>query len=204
SGSPESLVERARDIWDHRILPFAGNLGAHRIARPPARLMASDPTWPEQARRITARLATACGGKALRIDHVGSTAVPGREAEDVIDIQVTVESLAVAEELADVLLPAGYPRIEDITTDIAMPDARSTMQRYDHTGDSALWGKRIHGSADPGRPTYAHIRVDGWPNQQFALLFVDWLAANPAATEVGSRDAYRRAWEWADSTGWHP
>jgi dephospho-CoA kinase len=46
--------------------------------------------------------------------------------------------------------------------------------------------------------------VDGWPNQQFALLFVDWLAANPAATEVGSRDAYRRAWEWADSTGWHP
>ncbi len=25
-----------------------------------------------------------------------------------------------------------------------------------------------------------HVRVDGWPDQQFALLFVDWLRANPA------------------------
>ena len=74
-----------------------------------------------------------------------------------------------------------------------------------------------------------HIRVDGWPNQQFALLFVDWLAANPdvradylavkraaekradgdiasyvAAKEPWYLDAYGRAWEWADSTGWRP
>ena len=31
----------------------------------------------------------------------------------------------------------------------------------------------------PGRPTNVHMRVDGWPNQQFALLFVDWLRADP-------------------------
>lgn len=202
SGSPEALAERAHDLWIHRILPFARNLGAQRIASPPVRPVPYDPTWPEQARRITARLATACGGKALRIDHVGATAVPGRDAEDAIDIQVTVESLAVAEELAAVLLPAGYPRTEEITADTAMPDARSTVQRYDHTGDATLWGNRIHGSADPGRPTCVHLRVDGWPNQQFALLYVDWLSANPEVTEAGSRDAYRRAWEWADSTGW--
>jgi dephospho-CoA kinase len=92
-----------------------------------------------------------------------------------------------------------------------------------------LWRKRIHASADPGRPTNVHIRVDGWPNQQFALLFVDWLAASPgvradylavkrraeeqgkgntalyvAAKEPWFLDAYRRAWEWAESTGWRP
>jgi dephospho-CoA kinase len=87
----------------------------------------------------------------------------------------------------------------------------------------------FHASADPGRPTNVHIRVGGWPNQQFALLFVDWLNADPVVREgyskvkreadVGGggdliryvtakepwfRDAYRRAWEWADSTGWKP
>jgi len=204
SGSPETLAEAARDLWDHRILPFARNLGAHRIASPPPRPVAHDPAWPAQARRITARLATACGGKALRIDHIGPTAVPGRDAEDVIDFQVTVESLAVADDLADALLPAGYPRIEDITTDTVMPDARSTNPRYDHDGDPALWGTRAYGSADPGRPTTVHLRVDGWPNQQAALLSVAWLAANPDVAAPGSPDAYRRAWDWADSTGWRP
>jgi dephospho-CoA kinase len=189
----------------------------------------ADPTWPDQARRIVNRLATSCGHKALCVDHIGSTAVPEFDAKDVIDIQITVESLAVADELGEALLSAGYPRIEHIEQDEAKADARSTVAEYDHTDDPALWQKRIHASADPGRPTNVHIRVAGWPNQQFALLFVDWLAANPGerlnylavkheaekpadagtagyveAKEPWFAEAYRRAWEWADFTGWKP
>jgi dephospho-CoA kinase len=94
-----------------------------------------------------------------------------------------------------------------------------------------LWHKRIHSSADPGRPTNVHVRVEGWPNQQFALLFVDWLIADSAARaeylavkqgaaraasdsddisvyveakEPWFSSAYRRAWEWADAVGWQP
>ncbi|HYB36638.1 MAG TPA: dephospho-CoA kinase [Mycobacterium sp.] len=229
SGSLQALAEKAREVWNRRILPFRRNLSAHEIARPPARLVPADPIWPEQARRIVARITTACGTKAQRVDHIGSTAVPRLDAKDAIDIQVTVESLALADELAALLLPAGYPRIEDITGDVAKADARSTVERYDHNSDPALWHKRIHGSADPGRPTYVHVRVNGWPNQQFALLFVDWLTANPAvraqylavkskAVEVAGGDiarydtvkerwfldAYRRAWDWADDIGWRP
>jgi dephospho-CoA kinase len=229
SGSPEDLTERARDVWNHRILPFAHNLSERQTARTPARLVTADPTWPDQAQRIVNRLKTTCGNRALRVDHIGSTAVPGLDAKDVIDIQVTVESLAVAEELAELLLPAGYPCLDHITQDAAKADARSTDDRYDHSDDPALWHKRIHASADPGRPTNVHIRVDGWPNQQFALLFVDWLTANPdvcagylevkrtadasgrgdviryvTAKEPWFLDAYRRAWEWADASGWRP
>jgi dephospho-CoA kinase len=232
SGSQADFVERARDVWHNRILPFAHNLTQRQIARAPARLVSADPTWPVQAQRIIARLKSACGHKAVRVDHIGSTALPefpDFQAKDVIDVQVTVESLAVADELAESLLSAGYPRIERITEDVAKHDARSTIGRYDHNDDPALWHTRIHASADPGRPTNVHIRVDGWPNQQFALLFVDWLAANPdvraeylavkrdaekqgegdtalyvAAKEPWFLDAYRRAWEWADSTGWRP
>jgi dephospho-CoA kinase len=231
SGTREALAQQASDVWNHRIAPFARNLTARHVVRPPVRLTPADPTWAEQAQRIIARLTTACGGKALRIDHIGSTAVPGLDARDVIDIQVTVESLAVADELADALLAAGYPRMDDVTSDVGKPDARSTVKRYNHGTDPALWHKRIHGAGDPGRPAHVHLRVDGWPNQQFALLFVDWLRANagvrdeyltvkqkataslPAdasvaeyteAKEAWLRDAYRRAWIWAESVGWRP
>ena len=207
SGTAEELAERARTLWHDRIAPFAHNVAAREPARVTPRLVPSDPTWPDQARRIVARLKTTCGHHAARIDHIGSTAVPGLDAKDVIDVQVTVASLNVADELTEALLSAGYPRIVDVTGDVAEPDARSTNPKFDHVDDPALWHKSFHASADPGRPTNVHIRVDGWPNQQFALLARDWLMAEPDvrnATQPWSVDAYRRAWAWADATGWRP
>lgn len=216
SGSSGQLVEQARELWYQRILPFAHNLTTRTPAPSSTAVVPADPSWPDQARRILARLNTTCGHRAVRIDHIGSTAVPGMDAKDVIDVQVTVASLEVADEIADDLLRAGYPRVDAITSDV--PKAGT---------DPALWHKRFHASGDPGRPTNVHIRVDGWPNQRFALLFVDWLKANPgvradylavkhsaaqradigayaAAKEPWFLDAYRRAWEWAETTGWTP
>ena len=63
----------------------------------------------------------------MRVDHIGSTAVPDYEAKDVIDIQITVESLDVADELVEPLLAAGYPRLDHITSDAPKKDARSTV-----------------------------------------------------------------------------
>jgi dephospho-CoA kinase len=230
TGSTEELVEQARELWHQRILPFARNLEAGEPARARPVLVPYDSSWPEQARRIVARLNTACGHHAVRIDHIGSTAVEGLDAKDAIDIQVTVASLDAADELAEALTGAGYLRMP-IIADVRKPDSRSTVAEFDHAGDEALWHKRIHASADPGRPTYIHLRVDGWPNQQFALLFVDWLAANPDAREhylevkreaeretttdggieayVAAKEpwllgAYRHAWAWADASGWRP
>ncbi len=231
SSTPEALAERAREVWDNRIMPFAANLSAGRVVRPPVRLVPADPTWADQAARILARLKTTCGAKALRVDHIGSTAVPGLDAKDVIDIQITVESLAIADELAASLRSVGYPRIDDISTDVVKSDARSTVERYNRVDDPTLWHKRLHASADPGRPTNVHLRVDGWPDQQFTLLFGDWLRADPevrdeylavkrraeqAASPSGDIErylavkepwfsaAYPRAWDWADKSGWRP
>lgn len=228
SGSADELVEQARILWHQRILPFEHNLDAGEPAHPDLALVSYDPTWPDQARRITARLNTACGHRAVRIDHIGSTAVPGMDAKDVIDVQITVASLDAADELAEALTSAGYVR-RPITADVARADARSTVAEFDHANDESLWHKRLHCSADPGRPTNVHLRVEGWPNQQFALLFADWLAANPvvqqeymsverqaeqsserkaeayvAGKERWFSDAYRRAWDWADGSGWRP
>ncbi len=226
SGSADELVEQARTLWQQRILPFEENLEAGEPAPWQPVLVPYDPSWPDQARRIAARLKTACGHRAIRIDHIGSTAVPGLDAKDVIDMQVTVASLDDADALAEGLTGAGYV-CRPITQDESRPDARSTIEAFDRADDKSLWQKRIHASADPGRPTFVHLRVAGWPNQQFALLFVDWLIANPnardhylvvkreaeragdtasyaTAKEPWLHDAYGEAWTWADDTKWRP
>ena len=205
SGTEGQIVEAARELWSRRIRPFAHNLANGRTADDPRRPVPPDPSWPEQAERIRARLATTCGHRARRIDHVGSTAVLGLDARDIIDMQITVAGLSDADDLAADLLRAGYPRLDQITADITLD------------GGNVQWHKRFHGSSDPGRPTHVHIRVDGSPNQRFALLFVDWLNANPgvradyltlkrggADPQSWLREAYGRAWAWAESVGWSP
>jgi dephospho-CoA kinase len=227
SGSADDVVQQARELWHRRIVPFAHNLDAGKSARTPPVVVPCDPSWPDQARRIAARLDTACGHRAVRIDHIGSTAVAGLDAKDVIDMQVTVSSLEVADELQQSLIGVGYVCLP-ITSDIPKSHARSTVADFDSVASETLWQKRIHASADPGRPTNVHLRVEGWPNQQFALLFVDWLSANPvaqqdylavkrhaeragdtiagyaAAKEAWFHEAYQWAWAWADETGWAP
>jgi GrpB-like predicted nucleotidyltransferase (UPF0157 family) len=49
-----------------------------------------DPDWPGRFVTLRDQLAAALGPIALRIDHVGSTAVPGLAAKPVIDIQIGV------------------------------------------------------------------------------------------------------------------
>lgn len=200
SGTADQLVAQARALWQERIAPFARNLQTGQPSVPRPEVVPADPLWAAQGQRIVARLRTMCGHRARRVDHIGVTAVAGLDAQDVIDVQITVESLDVADELTDPLLAAGYVRTE-ITEDAGEADARSTVAEFDHRDDPSLWAKRLYRSADPGRPTNVHVRVDGWPGQQFALLFVDWLTADPAAHDD---DAYRRAWRWADATGWRP
>jgi dephospho-CoA kinase len=212
SGTQGELVEKARDLWYNRVLPLAHNIRTRQRVSLKPELVPYDPTWPEQAQRIIKRIQMACGAKALRVDHIGSTAVPDMDGKDVIDIQVTVESMDVADQLASPLTNVGYPVVEDITTDVP------------HAGDPVVWSKRFHASADPGRPANVHIRVDGWPNQRFALLFPEWLKANrdvrdeyvaakrkaiaePDYVRAKERwlvDAYRRAWDWAVATRWRP
>ncbi len=53
-------------------------------------LVDHDPSWASQAQELSARIADALGMRALRIEHVGSTSVPGLSAKPVIDLDITV------------------------------------------------------------------------------------------------------------------
>jgi dephospho-CoA kinase len=67
-----------------------------------------DPSWPDQFEQLAAALRRRLGDAAMGIDHIGSTAVPGLAAKDVIDLQVTVAGLADADRLAPAFREAGY------------------------------------------------------------------------------------------------
>lgn len=176
SGEPGAIDPVVRQLWKQRLVPFEENLRTATPARrKELRVVPANPEWAAQAQRLIARLWVACGPAASRIDHIGSTAVPGLPAKDVIDVQITVADLTAADGLRDALGAAGFPVRPDITADNPKPTAADPTG-----GDTALWAKRFHQSADPGRLANVHIRVAGSPGQEFALLFRDWLIADAA------------------------
>ena len=134
-----------------------------------------DGRWPEEFRRIGVALRGALGDLACRIDHIGSTAVPGLAAKDVIDVQVTVATLDEGAIAAD-LLPLGYALREDINRDHVPPG---------WVADPPEWRKLYFRAPDGQRRTHLHVRQAGHANQRYALLFRDFLRAAP-----DSADAY--------------
>lgn len=67
-----------------------------------------DPRWPAQFQKHAEILSRALGSKALAIEHVGSTSVPGLAAKPVIDIDLLVENPADEAAYLPALVAAGY------------------------------------------------------------------------------------------------
>ena len=67
-----------------------------------------DPNWPELFRREADRVCAALGDRALRIEHTGSTSVPGLIAKPIIDVLLVVADSADEASYAAELNAAGY------------------------------------------------------------------------------------------------
>lgn len=72
------------------------------------RIVDYDPRWPELFRQHAARIAAALGSTALRIEHIGSTSVPGMPAKPIIDILLVVPDSGKEETYLPALQTAGY------------------------------------------------------------------------------------------------
>jgi GrpB-like predicted nucleotidyltransferase (UPF0157 family) len=70
-----------------------------------------DPHWPSMFEAEAVRLRQALGALAIRIDHHGSTAVPGLSAKPVIDIQVSVADLRPLDAFGRPLEALGYVHV---------------------------------------------------------------------------------------------
>jgi GrpB-like predicted nucleotidyltransferase (UPF0157 family) len=67
-----------------------------------------DPSWPSQFERLSARAAHALDEFGLRIEHVGSTAVPGLAAKPVIDLIIQLDDEKQLGPVIQKLEEAGY------------------------------------------------------------------------------------------------
>lgn len=159
SGSRDESRSAVDALWAERLLPFERNVRAARAVRPPEppRLVDPDRGWPARYQRIEARLRHAAGDRALRIDHIGPTAVPGRPAEDVIDVQLVVPGGA-ADGLDGELATAGYPAV----------------------------GGGVHGGADPAELVRVYVRGERSPEWREALADRDRLRAGPAPRDASA------------------
>jgi GrpB-like predicted nucleotidyltransferase (UPF0157 family) len=80
-----------------------------------------DSAWPAQFEAEASKLRAAFGDLALRIEHVGSTSVTGLAAKTVIDIQVSVASLAAPERFLAPLTQLGYLHVPTGDFDLVYP-----------------------------------------------------------------------------------
>src|SRR5215218_8573409 len=71
-------------------------------------LMESDPEWPVMFAQEESRISTALGDRALILEHVGSTSVPGLMAKPIIDILLVVPDSADESSYVPHLQAAGY------------------------------------------------------------------------------------------------
>lgn len=149
-------------------------------------------SWAREFSEIAARLRQGLGKLALRIDHIGSTAVPGLAAKDVIDIQITVAELS--QELLTAMLALGYSRVEGLQQDHRPAQA---------VEDAAEWEKWYFKPPPGQRRTHTHVRVAGRANQRFALLFRDYLRAHPATAEAYA-ELKRRLAQYLADPGMYP
>ncbi|MFI7547797.1 GrpB family protein [Actinoplanes sp. NPDC049599] len=125
------------------------------------RVVEPDPRWPVRFGELGRRLRQALGDVAVRIDHIGSTAVPGLAAKPVVDIQISVARLEPVEPFRVPQVGLGY---------VYRAGNPERTKRYFRE--------------PPGEPrTHIHVRRAGSFSEQFPLLFRDYLREHREAAE---------------------
>jgi GrpB-like predicted nucleotidyltransferase (UPF0157 family) len=121
------------------------------------RIAAYHPEWKSLFSDTASRLKRSLGDLAVRIDHVGSTAVAGLDAKPVIDIQISVADLDDAAAYKAPVESAGF------------------ILRADNPDLTKKYFREIPGA----RRTHIHVRQAGSYSEQVTLLFRDFLREHP-------------------------
>jgi GrpB-like predicted nucleotidyltransferase (UPF0157 family) len=186
----------------------------------PAVVVPYDPAWEPAGIAIAAELRVALAPVALRVEHIGSTAIRGMAAKRVFDLQASVDDLdRAAGAFHRPLTERGFLRLP-YEQDHQPPGSDDPPARW----AKRLWARRGHAEADIN----LHVRLRGAPNERLALLFRDWFRAHPEAIpsyarfkrvlaqsvpDVGTYTDVKDpvvdlvvavAESWAAATGWAP
>lgn len=142
-------------------------------------VVAYDPRWPVQADAVRQRIAHALGTRAIRVEHVGSTAVPGLAAKPVLDLDLTVADPADERVWLPPLEAAGFV--------LTVREPWWHQHRLLRAGADA----RDRAGAS-GPPVNLHVFGPDSPELVKHVVFRDWLRAD-AADRARYADVKREA-----------
>ena len=123
------------------------------------RIVPYDVRWPDQFESEANQLRAAMGSLSLRIEHVGSTSVPGLAAKPVIDIQISVATLDGLGVYAAPLASLGYSHVPFGGVDLVYPFFQKPAE----------WPSTHH----------VHLCVIGSEYERRHLAFRDYLRNHP-------------------------
>jgi GrpB-like predicted nucleotidyltransferase (UPF0157 family) len=138
-----------------------------------------DPQWPEVFRREAGRIRAALGTRAIRVEHVGSTSVPGLIAKPIIDILLVVTDSANEDAYAKPLENAGYV--------LRIREADWHQHRMFKGPDTDI---------------NLHVFSLGCPEIDRTLVFRDWLRVSVADRELYAstkRALARKTWKYVQN-----
>jgi GrpB-like predicted nucleotidyltransferase (UPF0157 family) len=158
---------------------IAATVGEQRVHGAPVYLAEFDESWPEIFDRHEERIAGGLGKAALRIEHVGSTSVPGLAAKPTIDILLVVENSANEDTYLPFMETAGYElRIRE-------------PEWHEH---------RMF--VDRGRTAQVHVLSEGDAEIERYLIFRDRLRSNRTDRELyerTKRELARKEWKYVQN-----
>lgn len=170
----------------------------------PVALAPYDPTWPQRFQAWKQRLIAVLPRRPRRIDHIGSTAVPGLIAKDSVDIQVSVDDIRDEGGYVGAIESLGVQlRSRDDLHRYFRPFAGRSRDVHVHVCDAGGEWERIHllfvaylQKDRAARESYAQAKLAA------AARWADDRAAYTDAKDHVIRDIESRAEEWAQATGW--
>ena len=140
-------------------------IGGPRPLTGPIELHDYDPRWPGMYAEYAARLHDVLGDRLVRVEHVGSTSVPGLAAKPIIDIAL---------EVADTTDEAGY--VDDLA-------AAGYVLRF---REPDWFEHRLFQPSEGG--VNLHVFPGGCPETERMVRFRDWLR-----TDDGDRERYAQS-----------
>jgi GrpB-like predicted nucleotidyltransferase (UPF0157 family) len=141
-----------------------------------------DPAWPGLFADLSAKIAAALQSIALRIEHVGSTAVLGLAAKPIIDLDVVLASSVDLPKAIHLLAALGYV----------------------HEGDLGVKGREAFRWPSGEARHHVYVLIEGAAELRRHVAFRDALRANAVlrdeyatlksslGTQSGDRDAYTK------------
>lgn len=152
--------------------------------KPNLKIIPPNLDWPNQFDAIAKHIRAIVGSNIERIDHIGSTAVAGLAAKDIIDIQLTVtdiNDLGIIERLKG----AGFDYKADIKSDslVGLDDDSPQLRKHCFGVNNFKFNDSAF---DRGINAHIHIREQGRLNQEYPLVFRDYLRADSVTREAYS------------------